>query len=315
MLATGPEGGDGGARGDGRPGQRLEGAEADHGAERDRDAVRERRVDAPGRRLRRLARRTSTTPSSRRASSSGRTRAAGTQQSKGSVITLQVSKGPQTIAGPGRDEPVDGGRDRAADAVGLRGPGGRGDRRPEDLDGLVLSQDPEGGTKAEQGTTVVIVVGRFEAPDRDDDDRREPPDPRRRRRRRPLQRARDLARVRPLGARGARPGALRDDDDRDRPRRPLGARRPEQQSAARVRRRRRRCRCSPTRGRPRRSARSTSSCRSCTARSARTARSRACSSSPASPTSAPASPPRRSAWTRTCSRRCCATAASRSRAT
>jgi beta-lactam-binding protein with PASTA domain len=31
-------------------------------------------------------------------------------------------------------------------------------------DGKVLSQDPEGGTDAEQGTTVVIVVGRFEAP-------------------------------------------------------------------------------------------------------------------------------------------------------
>ena len=43
------------------------------------------------------------------------------------------------------------------------------------LDGRVLSQDPEGGTDAEQGTTVVIVVGRFEAP----------AEPRRRRRRRP----------------------------------------------------------------------------------------------------------------------------------
>ena len=32
----------------------------------------------------------------------------------------------------------------------------------ESLDGRVLSQDPEGGTDAEQGTTVVIVVGRFE---------------------------------------------------------------------------------------------------------------------------------------------------------
>ena len=40
----------------------------------------------------------------------------------------------------------------------------------ESLDGLVLSQDPEGGTEAEQGTTVVIVVGRFEAPHRDRDD-------------------------------------------------------------------------------------------------------------------------------------------------
>ena len=34
----------------------------------------------------------------------------------------------------------------------------------ESLDGHVLSQDPEGGTEAEEGTTVVIVVGRFEAP-------------------------------------------------------------------------------------------------------------------------------------------------------
>ena len=32
----------------------------------------------------------------------------------------------------------------------------------ESLDGRVLSQDPEGGSDAEQGTTVVIVVGRFE---------------------------------------------------------------------------------------------------------------------------------------------------------
>jgi len=30
------------------------------------------------------------------------------------------------------------------------------------FDGRVLSQDPEGGSDAEQDTTVVIVVGRFE---------------------------------------------------------------------------------------------------------------------------------------------------------
>ena len=34
----------------------------------------------------------------------------------------------------------------------------------ETFDGLVLSQDPEGGTEAEPGTSVVIVVGRFEPP-------------------------------------------------------------------------------------------------------------------------------------------------------
>ena len=66
----------------------------------------------------------------------------------------------------------------------------------------------------------------------------------------------------------------------------------------------RRCRCPTSDGgcRPR-SGRSTSSCRSCTARSERTAPCRGCSSSRACPTSARASPPRRSAWTRTCSRR------------
>ena len=95
----------------------------------------------------------------------GQNPAAGTQQGKGSVITLQVSKGPQTSQVP--DVTSLSAEDATAQltAVGLRGPGGRGDRRlDQDLDGRVLSQDPEGGTKAEQGTTVVIVVGRFEQP-------------------------------------------------------------------------------------------------------------------------------------------------------
>ena len=52
-----------------------------------------------------------------------------------------------------------------------------------------------------------------------------------------------------------------------------------------------------------RSARWTWCCRSCTGPSARTAPCRGCSSWPGSRTSAPGSPPRRSAWTRTCSRR------------
>ena len=89
----------------------------------------------------------------------------------------------------------------------------------QSLDGRVLSQDPAGGSDAEQGTTVVIVVGRFEQPHAPpaDDARprrrrsREQAHPGRRRRRRALQRARDLARLGPLGARGARSGTLRDD--------------------------------------------------------------------------------------------------------
>ena len=49
---AGAEGRDGADRGLDRPDQRLEGPEADHGPERGRQRLRERRVDAPGRRLR-----------------------------------------------------------------------------------------------------------------------------------------------------------------------------------------------------------------------------------------------------------------------
>ncbi len=72
------------------------------------------------------------------------------------------------------------------------------------------------------------------------------------------------------------------------------------------------CPFRPGEARSRRSTPWMSSCRSSTARSARTEPSRGCSSSPASRTSGPASLPRPWRWTRTCSRRSCATAASRS---
>ena len=58
----------------------------------------------------------------------GQNPAAGTQQAKGSVITLQVSKGPQTSQVPDVTSLSAAGRDGAAHAVGIRGTGGRGDR-------------------------------------------------------------------------------------------------------------------------------------------------------------------------------------------
>jgi eukaryotic-like serine/threonine-protein kinase len=94
----------------------------------------------------------------------GQDPAAGTQQAKGSVIRLQVSSGPQTSQVP------DVGSLSEADASAQLQTSGFDVQvveeivDTEDLDGRVLSQDPEGGTEAEQGTTVVIVVGRFEPP-------------------------------------------------------------------------------------------------------------------------------------------------------
>jgi serine/threonine-protein kinase len=94
----------------------------------------------------------------------GQNPAAGTQQSKGSVITLQVSKGPQSSQVPDVTSLSE------ADATAQLAESGFEVQTVEeivdsqDLDGRVLSQDPEGGSNAKQGTTVVIVVGRFEQP-------------------------------------------------------------------------------------------------------------------------------------------------------
>jgi beta-lactam-binding protein with PASTA domain/predicted Ser/Thr protein kinase len=94
----------------------------------------------------------------------GQNPAAGTQQGKGSVITLQVSRGPQTSQVP---EVTSLSVDDATAQLTQSGFEVQAVEEivdTEDLDGRVLSQDPEGGTEADQGTTVVIVVGRFEPP-------------------------------------------------------------------------------------------------------------------------------------------------------
>jgi eukaryotic-like serine/threonine-protein kinase len=98
----------------------------------------------------------------------GQNPAAGTQQGKGSVITLQVSEGPQTSQIPDVTSQTE------ADATAQLSQSGFEVQVVEeivdtqDLDGRVLSQDPEGGSDAEQGTSVVIVVGRFEPPPADE---------------------------------------------------------------------------------------------------------------------------------------------------
>jgi len=93
----------------------------------------------------------------------GQSPAAGTQQSKGSVITLQVSQGPQTSQVPDVTSQTEADATTQLTESGFQVQAVEEIVDTEDLDGRVLSQDPEGGTDAEQGTTVVIVVGRFEA--------------------------------------------------------------------------------------------------------------------------------------------------------
>jgi serine/threonine-protein kinase len=94
----------------------------------------------------------------------GQNPTAGTQLGKGSVVKLQVSKGPATSQVPDVTSQTE------ADARAQLKASGFGTDVVEEivddqtLDGRVLSQDPEGGTDAEEGTSVVIVVGRFEPP-------------------------------------------------------------------------------------------------------------------------------------------------------
>src|SRR5918993_93673 len=94
----------------------------------------------------------------------GQNPAAGTQQAKGSVITLQVSRGPETSQIPDVTSLSEEDATAQLTQSGFEVQAVEEIVDTEDLDGRVLSQDPEGGTEADQGTTVVIVVGRFEPP-------------------------------------------------------------------------------------------------------------------------------------------------------
>ena len=100
----------------------------------------------------------------------GQNPAAGTQQGRGSVITLQVSEGPQTSQVPDVTSQLESDARQQLETSGFQVQVVEEIVEDPNLDARVLSQDPEGGSEAEQGTTVVIVVGRFEEPS-------EPPGP------------------------------------------------------------------------------------------------------------------------------------------
>jgi beta-lactam-binding protein with PASTA domain len=89
---------------------------------------------------------------------------AGTQQPKGSVITLQVSTGPATSQVPDVTSQTEADAKKQLKNSGFEVQVVEEVVDDESLDGLVLSQNPEGGSDLEEGSTVVIVVGHFEAP-------------------------------------------------------------------------------------------------------------------------------------------------------
>jgi beta-lactam-binding protein with PASTA domain len=94
----------------------------------------------------------------------GQVPAAGTQHPKGSVVTLQVSTGPATSQVPDVTSQTEADARSQLEESGFEVQVVEEIVEDESLDGRVLSQNPEGGTDLEQGSTVVIVVGRFEPP-------------------------------------------------------------------------------------------------------------------------------------------------------
>jgi serine/threonine-protein kinase len=83
---------------------------------------------------------------------------------RGSTVTLTVSKGPQTHGVPeveGTDEAT---ATSQLEASGFKVRVQRMDTTDPSLDGIVISQDPAGGTAAKPKSKVTIVVGRYQAP-------------------------------------------------------------------------------------------------------------------------------------------------------
>ena len=88
----------------------------------------------------------------------------GSELARGGTVTLFVSKGPTEATIPDVSS-----QDEAAATEALEQSGFVVDVVDQDTfdpnqDGIVLSQDPPGGTKARPGSTVTIVVGRFVEP-------------------------------------------------------------------------------------------------------------------------------------------------------
>jgi serine/threonine-protein kinase len=82
----------------------------------------------------------------------------------GATVTLSVSKGPKQSTVPDvTNQDVDSATS-TLEAAGFKVSVEHQDVQDPGLDGIVLSQNPTGGTKAAQGSTVTITVGRIVQP-------------------------------------------------------------------------------------------------------------------------------------------------------
>jgi serine/threonine-protein kinase len=89
--------------------------------------------------------------------------AGGSLGSKGSTVTLTVSKGPQTTGVPNvENTDVQTARGQLQSS-GFKVKVQHQDTSDPSLDGIVISQDPGGGTQAKPGSTVTLVVGHYKA--------------------------------------------------------------------------------------------------------------------------------------------------------
>src|ERR687888_327981 len=81
-----------------------------------------------------------------------------------STVTLSVSKGPKQSTVPDVTNQDEDSATSTLEGAGFKVSVNRQDVNDPGLDGIVLSQNPTGGTRADQGSTVTITVGRFIPP-------------------------------------------------------------------------------------------------------------------------------------------------------
>ncbi|MDQ5821871.1 MAG: Stk1 family PASTA domain-containing Ser/Thr kinase [Actinomycetota bacterium] len=95
----------------------------------------------------------------------GQSPAANTFAAKNSTVTLSVSKGPKTAGVPDVSSQDEGTAVDTLTASGFKVAVVRQDTDDPGQDGIVLSQDPLGGSQAKPGSKVTIVVGRLTTDD------------------------------------------------------------------------------------------------------------------------------------------------------